>query len=178
MTAVEDSRLILSPSRLGCPTSLRPAGMEVPLDMSSDINVILTMDCEPALFECSPLAIELSGTGPATYQFGESSIRGYVESSGQGGLSGDPVRPPRGRRRPASAAARAPGRRGMPGDAPSPIQVRHRSISERPGRLHGRTADRAHLRRIGGVVGRIGPASRGSFEAVSFRPTTRPSGSW
>ena len=53
--------------------------------MSSDINVILTMDCEPALFECSPLAIELSGTGPATYQFGESSIRGYVETADREG---------------------------------------------------------------------------------------------
>ena len=45
------------------------------------INVILTMDCEPALFECSPLAIKLSGTGPATHEEGESSIRAYVETA-------------------------------------------------------------------------------------------------
>ena len=45
------------------------------------INVILTMDCEPALFECSPLAIKLSGTGPATHEEGESSIRAYVEAA-------------------------------------------------------------------------------------------------
>ena len=49
--------------------------------MSADINVILTMDCEPALFECTPLAIKLSGTGPATHEEGESSIRAYVEAA-------------------------------------------------------------------------------------------------
>ena len=49
--------------------------------MSADINVILTMDCEPALFECSPLAIKLSGTGPATHEEGESSTRAYVEAA-------------------------------------------------------------------------------------------------
>ncbi len=47
--------------------------------MTTDISVILTMDCEPALFECSPLAIELSGSGPPTHEYGERSIRGYVE---------------------------------------------------------------------------------------------------
>lgn len=54
-------------------------------DMSADINVILTMDCEPALFECSPLAIKLSGTGPATHEEGESSIRAYVEAADREG---------------------------------------------------------------------------------------------
>ena len=49
--------------------------------MSVTFNVILTMDCEPALFECSPLAIKLSGSGPATHEAGESSIRGYVEAA-------------------------------------------------------------------------------------------------
>ncbi len=49
--------------------------------MSADIYVVLTMDCEPALFECSPLAIKLSGTGPATHEEGESSIRAYVEAA-------------------------------------------------------------------------------------------------
>ena len=53
--------------------------------MSDAINVILTMDCEPALFECSPLAIKLSGSGPATYEAGESSIRGYVEAADREG---------------------------------------------------------------------------------------------
>ena len=53
--------------------------------MSTNVNVILTMDCEPALFECSPLAIELSGTGPTTYEAGESSIRGYVEAADREG---------------------------------------------------------------------------------------------
>ncbi len=53
--------------------------------MSANVNVILTMDCEPALFECSPLAIKLSGTGPATYEAGESSIRGYVEAADREG---------------------------------------------------------------------------------------------
>ena len=48
--------------------------------MSADVNVVFTMDCEPALFECSPLAIELSGTGPPTHEFGERSIRAYVEA--------------------------------------------------------------------------------------------------
>ncbi len=48
--------------------------------MSADVNVIFTMDCEPALFECSPLAIQLSGTGPPTHEFGERSIRAYVEA--------------------------------------------------------------------------------------------------
>ena len=84
MTAVEGNP-ILSPSRLVCPRGLRPAEMEVQTDMSSNVNVILTMDCEPALFECSPLAIELSGTGPATYEAGESSIRGYVEAADREG---------------------------------------------------------------------------------------------
>jgi len=45
------------------------------------VFVILTMDCEPALFQCSPLAIRLSGSGPANYQEGERSIRGYVEAA-------------------------------------------------------------------------------------------------
>ena len=40
------------------------------------VNVILTMDCEPALSECSPLAIKLSGSGPATHEEGERAIRG------------------------------------------------------------------------------------------------------
>ena len=53
--------------------------------MSADVNVILTMDCEPALFECSPLAIKLSGTGPATYEEGESSMRAYVEAADREG---------------------------------------------------------------------------------------------
>lgn len=56
--------------------------------MSADINVILTMDCEPALFECTPLAIKLSGTGPNTHEEGESSIRAYVEAAD---LQGYPV---------------------------------------------------------------------------------------
>ena len=53
--------------------------------MSVTLSVILTMDCEPALFECSPLAIKLSGSGPATYEAGESSIRGYVEAADREG---------------------------------------------------------------------------------------------
>ncbi len=53
--------------------------------MSDAVNVILTMDCEPALFECSPLAIELSGSGPATHEEGERSIRGYVEAADREG---------------------------------------------------------------------------------------------
>ena len=54
--------------------------------MSANVSVILTMDCEPALFECSPLAIKLSGSGPATYEAGESSIRGYVEAADKEGF--------------------------------------------------------------------------------------------
>jgi hypothetical protein len=46
-----------------------------------DVSVILTMDCEPALFELSALAKQLSGSGPATYEQGERSIRGYVEAA-------------------------------------------------------------------------------------------------
>ena len=53
--------------------------------MTDAVNVILTMDCEPALFECSPLAIELSGSGPATHEEGERSIRGYVEAADREG---------------------------------------------------------------------------------------------
>ena len=53
--------------------------------MSNAVNVIFTMDCEPTLFECSPLAIELSGSGPATHEEGERSIRGYVEAAGREG---------------------------------------------------------------------------------------------
>ncbi len=53
--------------------------------MSDTVNVILTMDCEPALFECSPLAIRLSGSGPATHEEGERSIRGYVEAAARQG---------------------------------------------------------------------------------------------
>ena len=64
---------------------MRPADVENQTDMSPNINVILTMDCEPALFECSPLAIELSGSGPETHEFGERSIRGYVESADREG---------------------------------------------------------------------------------------------
>ena len=46
-----------------------------------DLFVVLTMDCEPALSECSPLAIKLSGSGPANHKQGERSIRGYVETA-------------------------------------------------------------------------------------------------
>ena len=53
--------------------------------MTARLSVILTMDCEPALFECSPLAVSLSGSGPATYEEGERSIRGYVESAARNG---------------------------------------------------------------------------------------------
>lgn len=53
--------------------------------MPSDVSVILTMDCEPALFECSALAIRLSGSGPASYEAGERSIRGYVEAADREG---------------------------------------------------------------------------------------------
>jgi peptidoglycan/xylan/chitin deacetylase (PgdA/CDA1 family) len=53
--------------------------------MNDRLNVILTMDCEPALFECSPLTIELSGSGPATHEAGERSIRGYVEAADREG---------------------------------------------------------------------------------------------
>ena len=49
--------------------------------MERQVFVILTMDCEPALFECSPLAIRLSGSGPADHEEGEQSIRGYVEAA-------------------------------------------------------------------------------------------------
>jgi|GEM_PF-5245364 hypothetical protein len=38
--------------------------------VTNDVSVILTMDCEPALFELSSLAIQLSGSGPATYEQG------------------------------------------------------------------------------------------------------------
>jgi peptidoglycan/xylan/chitin deacetylase (PgdA/CDA1 family) len=34
---------------------------------AKDFFVVLTMDCEPALFERSPLALKLSGSGPADY---------------------------------------------------------------------------------------------------------------
>ena len=53
--------------------------------MTNDVSVILTMDCEPALFELSSLAIQLSGSGPATYEQGERSIRGYVEAADKAG---------------------------------------------------------------------------------------------
>ena len=53
--------------------------------MTANVNVVLTLDCEPALFECSPLAIELSGSGPATHEAGERSIRGYVEAAAREG---------------------------------------------------------------------------------------------
>ena len=53
--------------------------------MTNDVSVILTMDCEPALFECSALSIRLSGSGPATYEAGERSIRGYVEAADREG---------------------------------------------------------------------------------------------
>ena len=35
--------------------------------MANDVFVVLTMDREPALSECSPLAMRLLGTGPADY---------------------------------------------------------------------------------------------------------------
>ena len=48
---------------------------------AKDFYVVLTMDCETALFECSPLAIKLSGSGPSDYEEGERSIRGYFETA-------------------------------------------------------------------------------------------------
>jgi hypothetical protein len=53
--------------------------------VTNDVSVILTMDCEPALFELTALAKKLSGSGPATYEQGERSIRGYVEAADKEG---------------------------------------------------------------------------------------------
>ena len=51
------------------------------MTVTRDFYVVLTMDCEPALFECSPLAIKLSGSGPSDYEEGARSIRGYFETA-------------------------------------------------------------------------------------------------
>ena len=53
---------------------------------AEDFYVVLTMDCEPALFECSPAAIKLSGSGPEDYEQGERSMRGYFETAREYGF--------------------------------------------------------------------------------------------
>jgi len=46
---------------------------------STEIHILLTMDCEPAHTDVTPYAVGMSGSGPPDYAESERSIQGYAE---------------------------------------------------------------------------------------------------
>lgn len=53
---------------------------------SSEVYVLLTMDCEPALTDVTPYARQMSGSGPADHAEGERSILAYAARAKERGF--------------------------------------------------------------------------------------------